>query len=154
MAREAGIPNVCAALNGDVVQLDDSGLRVVERVWSGRTHIDRGGEPIDGKTLAERKGVAEWGILAASLVVSARGKLIGKARITSRGVLGEGDDDLLRDAEKAIANELRDLRSPRVMGDDSAIEDAARRAIRRFFHAELGKKPVVAVHVHRLDDGE
>ena len=154
MAREAGVPHVCTALNGDVVQLDDTGLRVVERVWSGRTHIDRGGEPIDGKTLAERKGVAEWGILVASLVVSSRGKLVGKARISSRGVVGEEDDDLLRDAERAIATELRDLRSPRLAVDNGAIEDAARRAMRRFFHAELGKKPVVAVHVHRLDDGE
>ncbi len=153
-ARETGVKHVCTALNGDVVQLDDSGLRVVERVWAGRTHIDRGGEPIDGKTLAERKGVAEWGILAVSVVVSARGKMIGRARVTSRGVIGEEDDDLLRDSEKAIEGELRDLRSPRLAVDNSAIEDAARRAVRRFFHAELGKKPVVTVHVHRLDDGE
>lgn len=153
-ARETGVKHVCTALNGDVVQLDDNGLRVVERVWAGRTHIDRGGEPIDGKTLAERKGVAEWGILAVSVVVSARGKMIGRARVSSRGVIGEEDDDLLRDSEKAIESELRDLRSPRLAVDNSAIEDAARRAVRRFFHAELGKKPVVTVHVHRLDDGE
>jgi ribonuclease J len=120
-------------------------------VWSGRIHIDRGGEPVDGRVLADRRSVAELGEAVVSVVVDADGALVGEPRITTRGVVVEGDEpDLLADACDAVAYGLREIRTPRLVVDDGTIEEAARRALRRFFGAELGKKPLVSVLVHRL----
>ncbi|GAB4217264.1 MAG: ribonuclease J [Sandaracinaceae bacterium] len=151
IARQAGVPEVVVALNGDVVELSERGLRIAERVWSGRIHIDRGGEPVDGRVLADRRSVAEWGEAVVSVVVDRVGRLVGEPRLTTRGVVVEAEEpELLEDAALAVARELEELRSPRLVMDDETLEDAARRALRRFFHAELGKKPLVSVLVHRL----
>jgi ribonuclease J len=154
IAREAGVPEVALALNGEVVQLAEGKLRVVDRVWSGRIHIDKGGEPVDGRVLADRRSVAEWGEVVVSVVVDADGALVGEPRITTRGVVVEADEpDLLADACAAVAHGIREIRTPRLVVDDAMIEDAGRRALRRFFGAELGKKPLVSVLVHRLARG-
>jgi ribonuclease J len=154
IAREAGVPEVALALNGEVIQLSERKLRVVDRVWSGRIHIDKGGEPVDGRVLADRRSVAEWGEAVVSVVVGAEGELIGEPRITTRGVLVEADEpELLEDACDAVARAIGDIRTPRLVIDDETIESAARRSLRRFFQAELGKKPLVSVLVHRLPRG-
>jgi len=151
IARAAGVPEVAQALNGDVLELSESGLRVVDRVWSGRIHIDKGGEPVDGRVLADRKSVAELGEIVVSFVVDASGKLVGEPKVTTRGVVVEADEpELLDDACDTVARELGEIRTPRLVIDDETLADAARRALRRFFHAELGKKPLVSVLVHRV----
>jgi ribonuclease J len=151
IAREAGVPEVATALNGEVIQLSEGKLRVVDRVWSGRVHIDRGGEPVDGRVLADRRNVAEWGEAVVSFVVDERGALVGEPRITTRGVVIEADEpNLLEDARDAVAHALREIRTPRLVIDDETLEDTARRALRRFFGAELGKKPIVTALTHRL----
>lgn len=151
LATAAGVPNVVRALNGDVVELSDTGLRVVERVWASRVHIDRGGEPVDGRVLTERRTLAEWGLAVASFAVTFEGRLIGAPTVSTRGVVVENEDpELIEDAAAAIQRELTDLRSHQLVIDDDTLTDVARRALRRFFFAELGKKPMVEVHVHRV----
>lgn len=151
IARAAGVSEVVVALNGEAVELSERGLRIADRVWSGRIHIDRGGEPVDGRVLADRRSVAEWGAAVVSVVVDRAGRLVGEPRIATRGVVVEAEEpELLEDARAAVARELEGLRSPRLVLDDDLVEDAARRALRRFFHAELGKKPLVSILVHRL----
>ncbi|MFO0714440.1 MAG: ribonuclease J [Sandaracinus sp.] len=151
IAREAGVPEVALALNGEVVQLAEGKLRVVDRVWSGRIHIDKGGEPVDGRVLADRRSVAEWGEAVVSFAVDREGKLLGEPKITTRGVVVEADEpDFLADACDAVAHAVREIKTPRLVIDDAQLEDAARRGLRRFFGAELGKKPIVSVLVHRV----
>lgn len=134
-----------------MVQLTDGKLRVVDRVWSGRVHIDRGGEPVDGRVLADRKNVAELGEAVVSFVVDEVGKLVGEPQITTRGLVVEADEpNFLEDACDAVAFALREIRTPRLVIDDETLQDTARRALRRFFGAELGKKPIVTALTHRL----
>lgn len=151
IARSAGVEDVALALNGEVVQLAQGRLRIVDRVWSGRVHIDRGGEPVDGRVLADRRTVAEWGEAVVSFVVDATSTLVGTPKITTRGLVVEGEEpDLLDDACSAVTKALRDMRTPQLAADEGLLEDTARRALRRFFSAELGKRPLVSVLVHRV----
>jgi ribonuclease J len=152
IAREAGVKDVAVALDGEVVELGDRGLRIAERVWSGRIHIDRGGEPVDGRVLADRRAVAETGEAVVSFVVDRVGRLVGEPRITTRGIVVEAEEgDFLEDACDVVAREVAEVRTPRLVIDDATLEETARRALRRFFHAELGKKPLVSVLVHRVE---
>lgn len=151
LAREAGVPEVHRMLDGDVVEFSEGRLRTRERVWVGRVHVDRGGEPVDGRVLQERRTLAELGEAIVSLVVDEAGNLVGEAKLTTRGLVVEGDDrDLLEDACDAVERATANLRTPRLSPDDAEIEDNARRALRRFFHRELGKRPLVSALVHRV----
>lgn len=149
LAASRGVPQVLRALNGDVIEVDGDTLRIADRVWSGRIHIDQGGEPVDGRVLADRRGVAEVGVLSISVGVDAAGRVQSRPIVRSTGVFHpEHDGDLVIACEDAAAREIADLRTPRVTADVDAIGDALKRAVRRVCMRELGKKPVVLASVH------
>ncbi len=151
LAREAGVEEVRLALDGDVVELDGAKLRVRDHVWAGRVHVDRGGEPVDARVLSERRGLAELGEAVVSFAIDREGRLVGEPRIVTRGVVVEDDDrELLEDATFAVRRALQEHRTPHLVPDDDELEEAARRALRRFFFQELGKRPLVAALVHRV----
>ncbi|MFO0683052.1 MAG: ribonuclease J [Sandaracinus sp.] len=150
LAREAGVGDTLVALNGSIVELDEHGLRLGGHVWSGRTHIDRGGEAIDGRVIGERKTLAEGGIVVVSVRVDARGRRVGLVEVASRGVLHPEDDgELAEDLAASIERELDELRTPKDSPDDGEIREHAARAARRFFFRELGRKPPTLVLLHR-----
>lgn len=149
LAASRGVPQVLRALNGDVIELDGDSLRIADRVWSGRIHIDQGGEPVDGRVLADRRGLAETGVLFVSVAVDGAGRAISAPTVRSSGVFHpEHDDDLILACERAAHRELAELVSPRITADVDAIGDALKRAVRRVCVRELGKKPVVMAAVH------
>lgn len=152
LARARGVPNVLRALNGDVVELSDQGERIAERVFSGRVHVDAGGEPIDGRVLGERKGVAETGVLFVSVAIDGSGVALAPPKVRSSGVFHPEDDlELVRECERAAHREMADVVTPRTAADEEKIADAMRRALRRVCQRELGKKPVVIATVHRVE---
>lgn len=151
LAIAAGVKNVVRALDGDVLVLDEQGLRLDAHVWSGRIFVDRGGEPVDARVLNDRRALAEWGLIVVSATLDGRGQLVGRPHLVTKGVIVEGEDrDLIEDCRDAVARELSRLKSPQLRGDDDQVVEAMRRAVRRFFSAELGKKPITEALVHRL----
>ncbi len=149
LAAERGIPQILRVLNGDAVEIDGDALRVAERVWSGRIHIDQGGESVDGRVLAERRSLAELGIVVVSVSVDGKGRAVSPPKVTSSGVFHPDDDqDLVQLCERSAHRELADLVSPRLAGDPEQIADALKRGVRKVCQRELGKKPIVLAQVH------
>ncbi len=149
LASARGVPQVLRALNGDTIEIDGDSLRIAERVWSGRVHIDQGGEPVDGRVLSERRGLAELGIAFVSVALDERGRAISPPKVTSSGVFHPDDDaDLVASCERAAHREIADLVSPKIGPDVERVSDALKRAVRRVCMRELGKKPVVFATVH------
>ena len=73
---------------------------------------------------------------------------MGKARVTAPGLFEPEDPEterLSRDFGAAVA----DLPAP-LRRDDSALQDAARAALRKIVGRKLGKKPMVDVHLLRV----
>jgi len=145
LAREAGVPEVCVLENGDVGDLDADGLKKGGRVPAGRVHVFAGRELASG-VVAERMLLAESGALHVTVPVDAGGRVVGRLRLSSRGVLDETmDHDLLsraHDEALAAVGELSQL------GDED-IADAVRRAVRRALGRVLGFRPVTLVTVVR-----
>jgi len=149
LATARGVPQVLRALNGDTIEIDGDTLRIAERVWSGRIHIDQGGEPVDGRVLSDRRGLAELGVVFVSVAVDDKGRALSAPKISSSGVFHPDDDaDLIASCERAAHREIADLVSPRIVVDTDRITDALKRAVRRICMRELGKKPVVFASVH------
>jgi ribonuclease J len=150
LAREAGIAQTLVALNGSIIELTPDALWVSGQVWSGRTHIDRGGEAVDGRVLGERRGLAEGGVVVVSVHVDRIGRLVGHAEVDSKGVLHPEDHlDIGEDLAIAVEREMAEIRSPKDTPTDAEIRDYVGRAARRFFQRELGRKPPTLVLVHR-----
>ncbi len=149
IAREQGVPDVMFVENGTIVELTKDAFRTAGHVWSGRTHIDRGGEPVEGRVLGERKALAEHGIVVLSLRLDDRGRPVGVPDVVSRGVVRpEHDDEMIEDLLKFVVRELSEIRSPRLVLDPADVREHAERSVRRFFQRELGRKPIAMVLLH------
>jgi ribonuclease J len=150
-ARECGIPESIAAVNGDLVRLAPGPAAIIDKLASGRLHVD--GKlivPSDGPVRPRRK-LSFAGIVMVSLVLDEAGGLIGGPTLLSdglpqHGATGEALDELLLDtAHQAISGMPRARRR-----EDGPVADAVRMAVRRHADALWGKKPVCRVIVHRV----
>jgi len=149
LAQECGVEDTLVATNGDVVQLDDRGLRHSSSVAQGRVHVWRG-EPLDDELLRERALMRELGFAVVAVALDAKGRRLGQPSIVCRGVLNVGDaDPILEEAEHFVAAELDRGWDPRE--DDATIEDRARRSLRRFLGRRLGRKPLVSARVVAIE---
>jgi ribonuclease J len=150
-ARECGVPEAIAAVNGDLVRLAPGPAAIIDKVPAGRLHVD--GKLIvasDGPVRPRRKlGFA--GIVMVSLVLDDNGALVGAPTLLSEGLpqhsaTGEPFDALLLDiVGQAISAMPRARRH-----EDGPVIDMVRIAVRREADALWGKKPVCRVVVHRV----
>jgi ribonuclease J len=90
------------------------------------------------------------GSAVVSLAINRRGDLLGDPQVTVHGLLNEkehaGEIASLREAVRAAVQGVPLAER----GDDQALKEAARIALRRAVHASHGKKPVTDVHLVRI----
>jgi ribonuclease J len=130
LAERLGIPAL-RALDGDVVEVDAEGARVVAKVPVGRVSIEGSSlGDVDGETLRARRRFAAVGVVVVAVVGSG-------VRVTAEGVASEPAlAPLLADAELAAEAALHD---PGAVDHATAV----RRAVTRVFWRARGKKPHV-----------
>ena len=90
------------------------------------------------------------GAAVATVVVDADGDLVDQPQLALPGLVGdEGTAGLVAEASAAIREAIAGL--PRgARGDDAALREAVRLAIRRSIRIARGKKPTIEVHLVRV----
>lgn len=142
IAREAGVPEVVAIENGTVLEIDERGIRPGERVRSGRIHIDHH-EPVSTRVIQDRTLLAQLGVVFVTVLLDRDGRTVEDPWVISRGVIDEElEQDLLDDLRWEIRDSVDALRSPEDRIPEETVRDCVRRAVRRFFGRELGRKPL------------
>lgn len=149
-AQSLQVPHGIVPRNGDLIRLAPGVPDVVEQVPSGRLAID-GDEliPIQGGSLQARRKLAFNGAASVSLVVDRRGELKAPPQVSLAGVVNfeveEIEDEIAEEMAEAI-----DRIAPGGARDDSALEQAALKALRGYIRELTGRKPVIHVHILRL----
>ncbi|HEX6245413.1 MAG TPA: ribonuclease J, partial [Polyangiales bacterium] len=148
LARSLGVANALVAQNGDVIQLDRAGVRVVDRASAGRIHVQRGADVAD-EILADRSRLAEFGAVAISLVVDRQGQLVGQPEVHARGVLlGADPSGWLSQARIVIKRALRHAIDDGELDNREALREHLRRRLTRFFFDSFSLRVVCLVNVH------
>jgi ribonuclease J len=137
--------------DGAVIRLAPGIPAIVGEVHAGRLGLD--GErliALDGDAMRGRHRMLVSGAAVATVVLDADGRLAAEPRVSLLG-LSEGEDggaeeDLVVQAVRAAVGRI----PARLLGDDAAVGEAVRIAVRRAVRALTGKKPVAAVHVVRV----
>jgi ribonuclease J len=160
--------NIVLIENGDLLEIDVYGARVVEKHELHRTFIDEEsmGE-IEYDVVRERKKLAYGG--AVSLVVTVdKGshKLVGEPQITFNGVAGMADisfrngsgaNDADRNvrvppngfnaaARQAISDAVGEMKRDQI-ADKAVFKENLRIHLKRFVQKELGTKPVIVTTI-------
>jgi len=152
-AKDLQVKQTVAPRNGDMVRLAPGRAEIIDEVPAGRIYVDAGFlTPENGDALRERRHAAYNGVLAVSVVLDGRGKIVSGPRVKALGLPADEDysmdevlDDLAEDAETAFGKLKGDQREI-----DSEVETALSRAVKKASQRIWGKRPVVETTVLRV----
>lgn len=141
--------NVILIENGDVLEFDETGARVVEKHDLNRTFIDEEslGE-IEYDIIRERKKLAYGG--AISLVVKIdkdKKQLVGEPQISYQGVAGiDLTNGFTEQARKSVAVTISAMTTQEI-SDKNWLQENLRIQLKRFLQKETGTKPVIVTTI-------
>lgn len=148
LAAHSGCSEIRIIENGACLRLFGGKLHPSEGVPSGRIPIDLGGRPLESSSLEERIELGRQGVASVSLVVSDSGSLLVPPIVSLWGIPGVAEH---ASVIRAIGLELSRY-VPQLVRRHRNVEEEVRRAVRRMIGDSVGCRPVVDVHVHRVDD--
>lgn len=141
--------NVILIENGDVLEFDDTGARLLDKKELNRTFIDEEslGE-IEYDVIRERKKLAYGG--AVSLVVTVNKKtkeLAGEPKLSFQGVAGiDLTNGLVGEARKTITEAVEAMTKAQIT-DTTLLQENLRVHLKRFLQKEIGTKPVIVTTI-------
>jgi ribonuclease J len=148
IAEACQVPHTVLAPNGSLIRLDATGPEIIDHVPNGRLGID--GHrlvELDSFPMRERRRLQSAGAIAVTVVLEDRGKLATEPEVSSFGLIDEDEDkNIILDAIDAAAHAIDHL-SKRQRDRDEAIIEAVKREVRQVFRKELGKNPIIHVHL-------
>ncbi|WP_372786918.1 ribonuclease J [Phenylobacterium sp.] len=152
-ARDLQVPQQVTPRNGDMVRLAPGRAEIIDEVPAGRLYVDGGMVTTEnGDALRERRHAASNGVVAVSVVLDGKNKIVSGPQVRALGLPSEPDypledilDDLADEAEQALGRlrgEDREL--------DETVEAAMSRAVKKASQRIWGRRPVVETTVLRL----
>ena len=152
-ARDLQVPQQIAPRNGDMVRLAPGRAEIVDEVPAGRLYVDAGVvTPENGDALRERRHAAHNGMVAVSVVLDGRSRIVAGPAVKAVGLPTDDDypldevlDDLAEAAEEALKRLTGDARDL-----DETVETALSRAVKKASQRIWGRRPVVETTVLRV----
>lgn len=141
--------NIILIENGNVLELDKYGARIIEKHELYKTFIDEESlEEIEYDVVRERKRLAYGG--AVSLVVTVDRKnnqLVGQPQITFQGVAGlDLVNGFAAQTREIIASAISEMKRDQI-ADKAVFKENLRIHLKRHIQKELGTKPVIVTTV-------
>ena len=141
--------NIILIENGDHLEMDEFGARIVSSHEMHKTFIDEESmEELDYDVVRERKRLAYGGAL--SLVVSIdrkEHKLVGDPHVTFNGVAGLHPlNGFAAEARRTVTEAIAEMK-PAQIADKAVFRENLRLHMKRFVQKELGTKPVIVTTV-------
>jgi ribonuclease J len=152
LARAAGVREVHAVSNGDMVRIGPDPVSIIDQAPVGRLYRD--GKlivPSEGP-VRDRRRISIVGIVVVALVLGRRGEILAEPEVLLEGIPAETDDGTPMEeiAFSAADGTLRGLPAGK-RRDIELVRDAVRRAVRAAIDQAWGKKPIAKVLISVVD---
>ena len=146
LAREVGIPaeNVAVVENGHVVEFNEQGMQIVDRVPGGYVFVDGTGVGDIGPDIVrEREALARDGIVLVNLNLNCHtGQLSEEPEIITRGFI------VTRDADELMAG-MSKLATEAVKRGNGNLRDDLRHTLSSYIYNETKRRPMIFVVASR-----
>lgn len=132
--------------NGDVVCFGPDGVRLGDRVETGRVLVDgKGVGDVGGLVLRDRRHLSEDGMVVASVVIDKETKeILSGPDIFNRGFIHEETKPELLEGAQCVILEIFDrLHEAGLEWDCQDLQMEIRRELKRFFSRVLDRRPVI-----------
>jgi ribonuclease J len=151
-ARDLQVPQQITPRNGDMVRLAPGRAEIIDEVPAGRLYVDGGMVTAEnGDALRERRHAAFNGMIAVSVVLDGRNKIVSGPQVRILGLPSEEDyslDDILDDLGDEAEEAVKRMKGDRDIDDE--IETAISRAVKKASQRIWGRRPVVETTVLRI----
>ena len=140
------------AVNGMMIDLSGNAPKVVEYVETGRTYLDGSVQigALDG-VVRDRIRMALNGHVLVTLIVDEDDEPLGDPWCETMGIAESGRSKAaLVDVFEADLSQFLGRADAKTLRDDSKLEEAMRRIVRKTSQDEIGKKPEVTVVISRM----
>ena len=141
--------NIVLIENGDVLELDQFGARVVAKHELHKTFIDEEsmGE-IEYDVVRERKKLAYGGAISLVVTVDKKThKIAGEPQITFQGVAGlEPTNGFAAEARQAVSDAIAEMKTAQI-ADKTVFKENLRIHLKRFVQKEILTKPVIVTTI-------
>ena len=152
LAKDCQVNGTIIPNNGDIINLSHEEGRTIGVAKTSLQTIE-GGEviSIDGDTMRDRRRMLWNGSVSVSVVLSLSGELCIAPTISQNGLAeGERISDYLAEASILVEDTVIDLSNDAVM-DDKRLEEAVVRSTRSLAKSMFQRRPMVHVHILRVD---
>ncbi|MGH7050913.1 MAG: ribonuclease J [Acetobacteraceae bacterium] len=149
LAQELGIRSILLE-DGEILQLAPGTPKVVDTAPVGRLVLDGARlVPLQSAVMTARRRMLGNGCVLGSLALDRAGRILGRPQVSAPGLFDEDDPEMAElgnDFAEALHELPKELRL-----DDGSFAEAARSALRRALARRYGKRPLVDVHLLRLE---
>ncbi len=152
-AKECQVPYALVPSNGTVIKLAPGEPEIIDHVPTGVLAVDQ--KRIitsDHLSIAERRKLQYTGAVHISVVLDARGKILGEPMLDTVGLIdpdNTGEEKIEDKMHDEILDLIDDLTFEERL-DDHFVSEELRIGLRRFCVHSLGLKPKTTVHVIRV----
>jgi ribonuclease J len=150
-ARAAGVGQVVVAENGSLVRLSPGEASVVGKENSGRFFVEGNRlVPYGSDVFRTRAKAAHQGLALITVALDGQAVLAEDVQVSAVGLLQPSEAGALDIVRQGVATALGRLSAQR-FGNDDAVEEVVRLAVRQTFRHLLDKRPITHVHIVRLN---
>ena len=144
LAEATGVPHGVVITNGQVAEIDDREMRVLEeRVPQGKVFIDSEAEEVPDVVVRDRQHLAEDGFVIVVVAIDSDGRVIRDPEIITRGLVHvDASQDLLDEVRRMLVGMLTE--SPATeLRDSDMLQEKMRALLKRYFRKNMGRRPLI-----------
>jgi ribonuclease J len=144
LAKSVGVPHGVAITNGQVAQIENDEIRVLEeRVPHGKVFIDGEAEEVPEIVVRDRQHLAEDGFVIVVVAIDSNGRVSREPEIITRGLLHvDESQDILAEVRAQLVQMLHESRPDELLNHDLA-QEKMRALLKRYFRKEMGRRPMI-----------
>ncbi len=147
LAEKIGIPKerILLAENGQVIEFDQKGGRIRDRVYTGRILIDgKGIGDVGRSVLKERRLLSEDGLVVVNMAFDEETGIVTYGpEVVSRGFIFETESGHLLEDAKCVILEIVEEVPPETPNRIEKIRTKLRTALRQYFYFAIQRRPVI-----------
>jgi len=147
LAMDLGMPesNIFTLANGQVLEIKESGVKVAQKVPSGRIFIDGLGiGDVGNVVIRDRKHLSEDGLFVVVMTIDTEsGKLISRPDIISRGFIYMRESEDLIESSKDVVEDLLDDIHIELLRDWNYTKNAVKNALDSYLYEKTKRKPMI-----------
>jgi len=147
LAEQVGVSKnkILLAEDGQVIEFDENGGRVLDKIITGRVLIDgKGVGDVGRSVLKERRMLSRDGFVVVNMVFDEEtGIIVYGPEIVSHGFVFEMEKGHLLEDAKCVILEILEETGPDVHVEIDKIKPQIQSALRKYFYFTIGRRPVI-----------